>query len=211
MTHFCQNVTKCELFEKGFLSGISTFLKNPLQTIKASHFPSEKTGEFPWCLGILENQWNNQKRHWFVFSKVYQRFCNSNTSNCFKIRVYLLEPPPSTIEVKIKVFVFNIEKILQIELTQHEVFDRNWHQIWWTETFRIKVQSICTFLKSFKFTSQLQIIEVIVVDLLSKFEICWCKIQFFEKFRNFWFWNFYFRWLYILEKMSNFDGWPGVG
>ena len=210
MTHFCQNVTKCELFEKGFLSGISTFLKNPLQTIKASHFPSEKTGEFPWCLGILENQWDVKKGIDLFFRRYINVFVIPTHQIASKSE-YFCWNPPSTIEVKIKVFVFNIEKILQIELTQHEVFDRNWHQIWWTETFRIKVQSICTFLNSFKLTSQLQIIEVIVVDLLSKFEICWCKIQFFEKFRNFWFWNFYFRWLYILEKMSNFDGWPGVG
>ena len=33
---------------------------------------------------------------------------------------------------------------------------------------------------------------------------------FFQKIRNFWFWNFYFKWVDIIEKMLNFDGWPGV-
>ena len=33
---------------------------------------------------------------------------------------------------------------------------------------------------------------------------------FFQKIRNFWFWNFYFKWVDIIEKMFNFDDWPGV-
>ena len=37
------------------------------------------------------------------------------------------------------------------------------------------------------------------------------KFHIFQNFRNLWFWNFCFRWFDIIEKMSDFDGWPSVG
>ena len=55
----------------------------------------------------------------------------------------------------------------------------------------------------FNFGSVLQLIKFMFVDLFSKSECVDAKFVIFQNFRNFWISNFYFRWLYIIEKMSN--------
>ena len=102
-------------FSKSVFSPVfQQFRRTPLQTIEASHFPWEKSGEFPSCLGILENQRNVKKMQWFVSSKVYQHFWNSNTSNCFKTRVYLLEPPHQQLKSKSRFWSFSTIKYFKL-------------------------------------------------------------------------------------------------
>ena len=80
-----------------------------------------------------------------------------------------------------------------------------WYKSWTTHNFTIQQELVERCLKSFSFVFILQVTQFTFVDLLSKIEFCWCK-----SFRNFWIWNFYFKWFHISEKMSIFDGWPGV-
>ena len=59
---------------------------------------------------------------------------------------------------------------------------------------------------SLSFASIFQKSKLRFVDLLSKNDFVDAKFQFFQFFRNFWIWNFYFKTLHIIEKMSDFDG-----
>ena len=90
-------------------------------------------------------------------------------------------------------------------------FEGTWYEIWSTQKFTNSLEISHRCLIGFHFASVLQNDQVhFRWFAFEKWILLMQKIDIFQNFRNFWISNFYFRWLYIIEKTSNFDGWPGV-
>ena len=131
--------------------------------------------------------------------------------NCLKFRVDLLEPPMNN-SVEMQDFLFLNVKILQIEGTRFGMFCLHW--------ISHLINSNCYnwAAKNSQMPDNFKICNCASTETVyfrwvafENSNLVDANFHFFEKIRNFWFWNFYFRWFYICEKMSYFDGWPGVG
>ena len=208
---FLSNSTDFGFSKMRFLSGISIIPQHPQKTIETSHFPWEKSGKVQWCLRILENQQKVQNVHYFVSSKVYQEFWKFNRWNSFKLRVDFFRAPHKQSKWHLRIFCFWMTKCFKLQSWDLICFEGTWFKLWSTQKLILQLNIIHRCLIGFQFASVVQNDQVnFRWFAFEKWNLLMQKINIFQNFRNFWFWNFYFRWLYIMKKMSNFDGWPGV-
>ena len=147
----------------------------------------------------------------FVLSKVFQLFWNFGKWNCFKLRVDSLQPPMNN-SAEIQGFLFLNVKILQIEAPLFEIFFLFWilnlihsNCYKWAANFSKMPDE---FEIRFWFSKESVYFRWFAFENTNLVD---AKFHIFQNFRNLWFWNFYFRWFDIIEKMSDFDGWPSVG
>ena len=211
MTRNLLKLNQFDFFKKRFLSGMLIISRTLQKTIETSHFHWELSGKFRQCLLILENQ---QKVKKFLFSgssKVNRQFWNFKRWNSHKwgtiswntlinnwseiqgISLFWRENASTS-----KDAIWLVLMALNIRIDEFKMSLLKWNQfqMFWKTSF--------SFLLSKKFNSFSLICfrKLVFVD---------AKVNFFQKSRNFWARNFYFRWLYIIEEMSKFDGWPVVG